>query len=1187
MDNYECHGAAAAAAAATFPRLTNLLCSSSPLLHLVPPVSPCLAQPPQPGTGGPPPRDDNAAPTPGMSGTIPSNWYGFEPDDDFYDRHASNLCGSGCNPGSACSRSNGSVNSFAYVCSPCDIRGILCPFNMTNFENVIERLLSPAGYYTDNATHIAECPLGKYCDAGTVTPSDCETQGYFCPARTTKPTANPCSAGYYCPTPLEQLVCPAGYFCRANRIEPTKCPSLALCEEGSSKPEYTYVIAVLFVVALAALVFVRRYALGSMSKRQSLQAVAIFNLTKNQQLYRDFIMSKLDRVFQAAAEASSVLGRKLDVKMWMEGRGEALAAGLTIECQNVSFFVPGAPNDDELAENKLDTAQSVVPFTSSKWRRAVAAGDDDNDDDDDDDDDRSLRISSNQHSDQNYKQLLTNVTTTFRRGTMTALMGSSGCGKSTLMNVVYGSAHYGTQSGRVLVNGTDQSLDTIRHLVGFVPQDDIVYEDLSVRQNIMYSAKLRLPSTYSTKRIEESVDHVISILGLSHVASSIVGSVEHRGISGGQRKRVSIGMELVAEPVMLFMDEPTSGLDASTSVDLLDTLQNLASLGMTIVCVIHQPRYSIFEMFDSVLLLLKGGHVAYDGPPIGARHYFSQLGFEFSKHGNPADEMMDALSGVLPCSLDRDFRPRKLRRLWIENKDLFLQDAVDFAKPHALALTVSRPTSAIADDDAKQGTVAASSASSSSSTQTSVTELALQKSLEHAGDMPYEDALQILCSAYRELSAQTFRRLASQTQRGRQLLRQYSSSRIVHGGASGGLPTMAAAPYLSKEQIEDVMDTFMNQYGLSPANLINVEQLLELLTQVCASPDALKPIVEPILSTESDSKSCESESFQHCQEAASAAATGTSIVMLPQRAAQSFSTQLIVCFARSIDQRHGRFGEWVQQLLVVILGGIMMGFLYGGTVEPSYVTLMFLMVVMFLGTLAAVDGLRVVGPDAVVLSREFQSGLSPLAYLIAKYVDGAFDILVRATAFFTTFFLLTSPLASYTTLFPMMVLVYWLNYAWGIVASLIVPVSYRALTASMFSVLTGGLFGGVNPTLESVKGGPMEYVMAASYGRWATEALSILELDKVPSYVLAGKTYQLESVGYSEDDLQIDYAVVITMGVIWMLISLLVLLDRKYRIFTSTTLTWCCRCGAAAKEKKTEKESRRSHGSNTIQLQQV
>jgi len=268
----------------------------------------------------------------------------------------------------------------------------------------------------------------------------------------------------------------------------------------------------------------------------------------------------------------------------------------------------------------------------------------------------------------NGRKVLAGVTGHFHSGRLCAIMGPSGAGKTTFMNVLCGKATYGRMSGRIKVNGREANVSDIKSVMGFVPQDDIVHEALTVREQIQFSAKLRGQVGMSEERIERITDDVLNVMQIDHIQNSIVGGVEQRGISGGQRKRVNIGLELAAEPTLLFLDEPTSGLDSTSSLSVCSSLKKMCQLGMTSIMVIHQPRYCLFTLFDDVLLLGKGGQTVYLGPSSGAKPYFESLGFEMPENENPADWFMDVISGEVSNSKINNFRPEMLFDLWLQHK---------------------------------------------------------------------------------------------------------------------------------------------------------------------------------------------------------------------------------------------------------------------------------------------------------------------------------------------------------------------------------------------------------------------------------------------------------------------------------------------------------------------------------------
>ena len=175
-------------------------------------------------------------------------------------------------------------------------------------------------------------------------------------------------------------------------------------------------------------------------------------------------------------------------------------------------------------------------------------------------------------------------------------------------------------------------------------QDDNLFAYSTVNETLMFAASLRLPSSMSLEDKQAHVDTVIGKLGLTPARDVIIGGPKARGVSGGERKRVTIGVELLHNPPLVFLDEPTSGLDSFQAQSVMETLQNLASNGHTVVCSIHQPRSSIYAMVDS-LMLLAGGRCAYYGPSGSLCHsYFAGLNHPVPEDFNPADHLLDVIS---------------------------------------------------------------------------------------------------------------------------------------------------------------------------------------------------------------------------------------------------------------------------------------------------------------------------------------------------------------------------------------------------------------------------------------------------------------------------------------------------------------------------------------------------------------
>ncbi len=223
----------------------------------------------------------------------------------------------------------------------------------------------------------------------------------------------------------------------------------------------------------------------------------------------------------------------------------------------------------------------------------------------------------------NGKLGLRDVVVNEESGNLVALMGASGAGKSTLLHVLNGTEK--PSAGKVLINGIDihKNPEKIKGVIGFVPQDDLLIEDLTVYQNLYFAAKLCF-SHLSEADIDKLVLKTLDDLGLTQTKDLKVGSPLQKTISGGQRKRLNIGLELLREPAVLFADEPTSGLSSRDSENIIDLLKELSLKGKLVFAVIHQPSSDIFKMFDKLVILDSGGFQIYYGNPVDAIVHFKK-----------------------------------------------------------------------------------------------------------------------------------------------------------------------------------------------------------------------------------------------------------------------------------------------------------------------------------------------------------------------------------------------------------------------------------------------------------------------------------------------------------------------------------------------------------------------------------
>lgn len=242
------------------------------------------------------------------------------------------------------------------------------------------------------------------------------------------------------------------------------------------------------------------------------------------------------------------------------------------------------------------------------------------------------------------RNILHGITGMASPGEILAILGPSGSGKSTLLNALAGRLHGHGLNGMVLANGRKLGKSVLRR-TGFVAQDDVLYPHLTVRETLVFCSLLRLPQKLSRREKVSVAESVMSELGLDKCENTIIGNSFIRGVSGGERKRVSIAHEMLINPSLLILDEPTSGLDSTAAHRLVATLALLAQKGKTIVTSMHQPSSRVYQMFDSVLVLSEG-RCLYSGKGSEAITYFESLDYSPSFPMNPADFLLDLANGT-------------------------------------------------------------------------------------------------------------------------------------------------------------------------------------------------------------------------------------------------------------------------------------------------------------------------------------------------------------------------------------------------------------------------------------------------------------------------------------------------------------------------------------------------------------
>eukprot|EP01084_Bolivina_argentea_P060635 110765_1 len=579
-------------------------------------------------------------------------------------------------------------------------------------KNVISLSQLPAGStntdapcYQKDWPYTRACCPGFYCPANQYCMIPCDKSGSYCPSSDTIRFPNCsqlfnvvnttietesypelmgcggsividtlCPDSHYCSNSTEKIECPKGSYCRAGSNTHQSCSGFMSCPIGSSAPGLNIgilIVAIIIICIIAAFIAImkfKKYPLkvylccGVADAESKSQIIRSSEKRKLENLENDVNINNsllsynyLSTLF---ANRSMTVSQKRNQKHYSVNQvhddekevidsrtksrdksGEHSMKKHRFQTVSSNSFIPThkqileqKQNHDRIAaKNSMDIKAKDLDFVVDIEFKNL-----------------SLTLRSN------GKKVLDRCSGHFRCGTVNAIMGPSGAGKTTLLNTLSGKAlAYGNMSGQLLINGEKKTVNDFKDIVGFVPQSDAMTPEMTVQEMLEFNAKFRLSSKVSIDYRKSVVRDVMKVLKIYHIRHSCIGDDETRGISGGQQKRVNIGMELVAQPSILFLDEPTSGLDATTANDVMEVLKLIAKRGTMVVVVLHQPRYEIFSQFDNLLLLAQGGKTVYNGQQSKAMIYFKEMGYIKPEFVNPADFLLDIISGIVENTKNR------------------------------------------------------------------------------------------------------------------------------------------------------------------------------------------------------------------------------------------------------------------------------------------------------------------------------------------------------------------------------------------------------------------------------------------------------------------------------------------------------------------------------------------------------
>lgn len=585
-----------------------------------------------------------------------------------------------------------------------------------------------AGFYCPRGLScMIPCPLGAQCPKATLVDGLCYPYNYQVTpgmnfscgganlwADLSNSNGTFCPGGSYCPATTDVRRCDKGFYCRQGSTTPSKCFQLTSCDaEATTQHIQSY--GLMTIVALATiLLLVYNCSDQVMHIRE-----------KRKMKTREKVVRQVQEQFNAverwkfAVDAAKRIGRSFSRRQpkgseemhvlppYVERSHEARPKFGTVDekreggrfprldilPQNrsveedlyVPVEVPPIPTDNDSSSTKkravAQTKSEILRYAYREIEKEKAiqnkrmgwgevifqAGQEQQDN-------RRRRIEIKFRDLSLYlkgsgKKILCNVTGQLSPGRVTAVMGPSGAGKTTFLNALAGKAYSSTTTGEILINGRLDPIRCYKKIIGFVPQDDIVHGNLTVEENLWFSARYRLSVRMTKAEQVLVVERIIDSLGLGAIRNSRVGTVEKRGISGGQRKRVNVGLEMVMEPSLLILDEPTSGLDSTSSQFVLKALRREALVGVNVGVVLHQPSYGLFRLFDDVMFLAKGGRVVYLGPVDNVEAYFASMGIIVPDRINPPDHYMDVLEGISKPEGNHNFDPRTLPVKWIQHNN--------------------------------------------------------------------------------------------------------------------------------------------------------------------------------------------------------------------------------------------------------------------------------------------------------------------------------------------------------------------------------------------------------------------------------------------------------------------------------------------------------------------------------------
>jgi len=603
-------------------------------------------------------------------------------------------------------------------------------------------------------------------------------------------------------------------------------------------------------------------------------------------------------------------------------------------------------------------------------------------------------------------------------------------------------------------------------------------QDLTVSEQIEFSARLRNQLGTTRDCIDAITQDVLNVMQIDHIQNSIVGSVERRGISGGERKRVNIGLELAAQPTVFFLDEPTSGLDATSSLAMALSLKKMCQLGMTSIMVIHQPRYSLFTLFDHVLLLGKGGRTVYLGSSGGAKAYFQSQGFEMDADENPADWFMDVISGEVRNSVVDELHPDMLFDMWEQRVSSADANGPDACAEHGRDVNDTDDSAILAQklteewhriDTNGDGVMCADElrrllANCSSVTPSAeiVTELMERMAgSRQTTSVTQKQFLQYLCSLRHDIARDATRS---------------GSFRSDSGTDSGSEGSSHPDPELGGGE------------GVRRRSTSGSDGIWRPMRT--APLDPLKGL---------------------------------------KRETPGFTAQVRILALRRLVQWWRMNTQRALFLGTLAAGASVLAGLDRFLLRsPTWSCMGFLNLHTALALLIAIFCLQTFGSEQPVFWRESANGICVQAYFLARLWVNTFDIIVQTFVFTSFHFLIRSPEVPFWEFFLPFLFTAYAASGWGYFVSTIVPLEHGLFVVSLIIFVVCGLLGNPLSLVDFLTGGPLQFIVELiSITRWSIAMSFVVAVDSLKPEPTDGQDQYMLKV--YEDVFQRDFHI----GVWW------------------------------------------------------